>query len=375
MLKLPNMLLIGATGRNAGKTELACALIRKYVEQKIVALKVTAIDKSDGSCPRGGRGCGVCSSLDGRYCITEETEPPPGKDTARLLKSGAHKVFWLRVLRPHLLDGLEKLLEVVGPATAFVCESNSLRTVVEPGLFLMVKCRGSQPYKATAQAVREFADRTLTFDGQTFNPDAARIALSITPTGTTWLLREQATAILLAGGRSRRMQQDKALLPVGDRQLIKHICDLLAPHFDNILLSAAHTAKYSFLGIPTVADRVADIGPLMGIGSCLAASSHEYNFVIACDMPEPDMHLVHNMLDRAGDYDAVVPRGPTGLLEPLFAIYRKSLSVTALQLIDRGERRVRALFDLARVLYIDIPEHRAPRNLNTIDDYRGYLQR
>ena len=67
LIDLPNMLLVGAAGRNAGKTEFTCRLIEIFrQEHEIIAAKITAVDRTDGTCPRGGRGCGVCSSLTGR---------------------------------------------------------------------------------------------------------------------------------------------------------------------------------------------------------------------------------------------------------------------------------------------------------------------
>ena len=109
---LPNMLLIGASGRNAGKTEFSCRVISRFAAQGgIVAAKVTAIDKADGVCPRGGKGCGVCTSLEGIFDIREETHSAGSKDTSRLLSSGANKVFWMRVLKSHMKEGMAAFAE------------------------------------------------------------------------------------------------------------------------------------------------------------------------------------------------------------------------------------------------------------------------
>ena len=71
MIKLDKMLMIGSAGSNVGKTELACALLNTFGKNHdIVGIKVTTIKDKDGQCPRGGEGCGVCSSLDGNFCIT-----------------------------------------------------------------------------------------------------------------------------------------------------------------------------------------------------------------------------------------------------------------------------------------------------------------
>ena len=115
MIKLDKMLMIGSAGSNVGKTELACALLNKFGKNHdIVGIKVTTVKEKDGQCPRGGKGCGVCSSLEGNFCITEETSRSSGKDTSRLLAAGAGRVFWIRVLKEHLVEGMNALLDVIG---------------------------------------------------------------------------------------------------------------------------------------------------------------------------------------------------------------------------------------------------------------------
>lgn len=170
MMHVPRMLLLGSTGRNSGKTLFACQLIEALRGRvDVVGIKVTAIDRRDGSCPRGGEGCGVCSSLDGVYLVTEETQAGPEKDTQRLLAAGARRVYWLRVLKASLKEGLEALWRVVDDDALLVCESNTLRTAVEPGLFLMFQRQGNQEIKASAQAVRGYVDRLVQFDGEGFD--------------------------------------------------------------------------------------------------------------------------------------------------------------------------------------------------------------
>ena len=105
MIHLPGMLMVGACGRNVGKTELACALIRQASgDRPVLGIKVTTVDERRGTCPRGGRGCGVCASLEGAFCVTEERPGGPcGKDTVRMLSAGAERVFWLRVRSDRLV--------------------------------------------------------------------------------------------------------------------------------------------------------------------------------------------------------------------------------------------------------------------------------
>jgi hypothetical protein len=176
------MLLIGSSGRNAGKTRAATRIIRNNCEnEELFGLKVTAVTEKNGLCPRGGEGCGVCSSLEGEYSIVEEKNPQSQKDTALLLQAGATRVFWLRVMRNRLREGIEALLKDLPDNAAIVAESNSLRLVVQPGLFLMVVNSGARA-KPSAQEVLDFADLTIESDDQELDPIVDTIRL----TGEGW---------------------------------------------------------------------------------------------------------------------------------------------------------------------------------------------
>lgn len=188
MLYAPNMLLIGAAGRDAGKTAFVCEVIRRFRDVPVMGAKVTAVQERDGTCPRGGKGCGVCSSLETSFSLTEETEKRGAKDTQRLLAIGAQRVFWLRVLKQDLETGARALLDALGPDTPVICESNSLRHAVEPGVFLMIRHRESNTFKASAQGVWRHASGIIYSDGQRFDFDFDRIKL----VNRRWLLQPPA---------------------------------------------------------------------------------------------------------------------------------------------------------------------------------------
>ena len=176
MLRWPRMLLVGGAGRNSGKTRFSCALIRHFSRaRKVVGLKVTVIKERGGRCPRGNDSCGVCTSLDGDFEITREYGDPPGKDTSLMVEAGAHPVFWMRVMREHLEAGVEALRARVGHDALCICESNSLRHAVDPGLFVMVRARGSNRYKRSARQVLHLADWVVLSDGPLFEPSCEHI--------------------------------------------------------------------------------------------------------------------------------------------------------------------------------------------------------
>jgi hypothetical protein len=170
--KVPNMLLLGSAGRNSGKTLFACTLIRRFSSEfPFTGVKVTTIHEQRSSCPRGGKGCGVCTSLDSAWVITEECDTGRIKDTSRLLASGARKVFWLRVSVLHLEEGLRALLERLPRNGAVICESNSARLYIHPGLFFILRAKGSSEFKDSAREAAHLSDRLILFDPERMQTD------------------------------------------------------------------------------------------------------------------------------------------------------------------------------------------------------------
>ena len=366
--RLPGWLLIGSTGRNVGKTEFACAIIRKFRgAHPIVGVKVTAIVEGEPTCPRGGAGCGVCAALKGDFEISEETGELPGKDTARMLESGARRVFWVRCRRQRMHAAIAALLARLEPGVLVVAESNSLARAVEPDLFCMVTNGRASSVKPTAADVMPLAHRlVLSADGR-FDPDPRHIAV----VDGTWHLAE-ASAAILAGGKSSRMGQDKSLLPLNGVPLIRRIYEQLAHRFDEVLISTNEPEKYAFLPARAVRDLAPGQGPLMGIASAAAAAAHERVFVTACDIPVVDLNTVSRMLVLADDCDCVIPMSFVGH-EPLFAVYRKSAVPAMHDALDAGERRISAVFPRVRTRFYDLGYAPWYRNLNTREDVAAFL--
>jgi molybdopterin-guanine dinucleotide biosynthesis protein A len=184
-----------------------------------------------------------------------------------------------------------------------------------------------------------------------------------------WHIRPKAAAIILAGGKSSRMGQDKSLMPFHGRTLIERAVCQLSPLFDDVLIGADRQGRYSFLGIEVVPDEAPGQGPLMGILSCLSASSFDLNFVTSCDLPELNRNAILKMVLQSPGFDIVIPQFGDGRLEPLFAVYRKSVIHAARELLSQGKRRIVELLPMMRVKRVDLQNWDWYRNLNTMQDY------
>lgn len=164
-LNTPEMILIGSAGRNSGKTTLAIEIIRKLKNDfNIIGLKVTTVQERNGKCPRGGKGCGVCSNIKGNFEILEETNKTGSKDTSCLLEAGAEKVYWLKTFKSHIYEGINEFMKLVPKNTLIICESNSLRNVVNPGVFIMINNELNINMKKSASEVIQKADTIIDYD-------------------------------------------------------------------------------------------------------------------------------------------------------------------------------------------------------------------
>jgi molybdopterin-guanine dinucleotide biosynthesis protein A len=235
----------------------------------------------------------------------------------------------------------------------------------------MVTDKAEQKYKPSAAAVAYLADRVVLFDGQGFDIDGDDFSL----VDGRWMVRIPATAIILAGGRSRRTGRDKSMLPIEGKPIIKHIVERLGPWFSQVIVSSNEVEKYGFLGVEVVPDKIPGRGPLMGIASALAASANELNFVVACDIPEIDMAFVRMMISQARRFDAVVPvTGPTHY-EPVFAVYKKKVVEVMEQTLASGNNKIIEALGRCNVKYVDAGAAARFGNLNTMEDYREFVRR
>ena len=182
----------------------------------------------------------------------------------------------------------------------------------------------------------------------------------------------EAAAIVLAGGKSSRMGQDKSLMVFSGQPLVEHVVSQLLPLFQEVMVAADQPDKFGFLSCAIVPDEAPDQGPLMGIASCLSTSSHDLNFVTACDIPHMNLELIDTLIREAEGYGIAVPRSADGLLEPLFAVYRRSVIGPARALLAESRRGVRELFPLVKTRYVEMPGGWY-RNLNTLSDYLDAL--
>ncbi|MEW5819387.1 MAG: molybdenum cofactor guanylyltransferase [Cyanobacteriota bacterium] len=181
------------------------------------------------------------------------------------------------------------------------------------------------------------------------------------------------TAIILAGGKSSRMGETKALLKIGNKFIIETIVDSLKPLFSEIIISSNNKELYEFLNLKIVKDDINDQGPIMGIYSSLKVSNNNINFVVTSDIPLIKIECFVKMLEYTLEYDVVIPEN-NGQLEPMFAIYTKRSLPYIEKILQTDSRRIISILDICKYKIVPMDMQGWYKNLNTKHDYENIVK-
>ncbi len=136
---------------------------------------------------------------------------------------------------------------------------------------------------------------------------------------------ENATAFILAGGKSSRMGADKAFLELEGRTLLDRALELAGTVTKQVKVVGDKT-RFAPYGI-VVEDIYAERGPLGGIHAALMSSATDFNLMLAVDLPFIGSEFLAYLLSEALHSDAVVTVARTGGgFQPLCAVYRKEFA-------------------------------------------------
>ena len=206
------------------------------------------------------------------------------------------------------------------------------------------------------------------------------------------------TGVILAGGKSRRMGQNKALIQLGDDSLIGHVIRRMHRVTDELLLITNTPTEYAHLNVGMHGDIIPDTGALGGIYTGLTYASYDTVLCIACDSPFLEPKLLTYLVSVLGEYDAVMPytyssrqtpfcrntdiggTNPTHdgqiILQTLCAAYSKRCLPIIELMLQESELRVHALQERAYIKRVSPevwrefdPEGMSFFNINTPEDF------
>jgi molybdopterin-guanine dinucleotide biosynthesis protein A len=193
------------------------------------------------------------------------------------------------------------------------------------------------------------------------------------------------SAIILAGGFSSRFGQDKGVLSLANKPLIKHILDATSTLTDEKIIvvsskgQAENYAKIIGSHINILVDAEELHCPLIGALTGFKEAHGEYALLLPCDTPLISKDIISFLFELCIDRNAVIPRWPNGYIEPLQAVYcTKPAQEAAKTALGKGELNIRSMVDRLRgVRYVSTlvlqqldPELKTFFNINTPLDLR-----
>lgn len=188
------------------------------------------------------------------------------------------------------------------------------------------------------------------------------------------------TGVVLAGGKSSRMGQNKALMTLGGRRLIDRVVDVLRQVFSNLLLVTNSPEVYADLGLSMAQDVFPDKGSLGGLYSAIYHAPTPYSFVVACDMPYLQSTVLDYLLTQIAEYDVVIP-DIRGELQPLHAVYNKTCLPPIQRRLEANRLKIVGFLPEVHVRTVQAdelqsfdPDLRTFQNLNTWEEFSAAIQ-
>jgi molybdopterin-guanine dinucleotide biosynthesis protein A len=161
------------------------------------------------------------------------------------------------------------------------------------------------------------------------------------------------TAIILAGGESKRMGRDKAALPFNGETLLQGVIMSVQPLFAQMLVSVRELRADVLL--PQICDVQMGGGPLVGLISALEKVTTPWAFVVACDMPFIAPALITHLASLRENYQAVVPQ-VNGQAQPLAAFYARSALPPLQSSLASGNKSLIGALKTLDVRYVEAEE-------------------
>jgi len=192
------------------------------------------------------------------------------------------------------------------------------------------------------------------------------------------------TAIILSGGKSIRLGEDKAFLRINNLTIVERIYNLLQNIFPEVLIISNESNNYKFLTNKIFNDIYVGFGPLSGIHSGLFHSETENNFIISCDMPFVNHDAINFIISQNSNHDIIIPKSKNKF-HSLCGIYKKTCLANSENLLKSASSKINTqngktkvkLFDLINSVntnFLEISNEKFFNddlffNMNSIEDY------
>jgi len=180
---------------------------------------------------------------------------------------------------------------------------------------------------------------------------------------------ETVTGLILAGGRSSRMQGiDKGLIQLNQQPMIVHVIQRLAPQVDQIIINTnRHKEKYQHFGFPVIDDGNLEFnGPLAGILAGLHHIHSGYLQSASCDSPQLPLNLTQRLKNAIGNQHTIAVPFDGHRLQPTFSLIHHQLRNSLEDYLSQGNRKLQSWIQQQQTIEVDFSDQaQAFININT----------
>jgi molybdopterin-guanine dinucleotide biosynthesis protein A len=159
------------------------------------------------------------------------------------------------------------------------------------------------------------------------------------------------TGIILSGGKSVRMGENKAFIEIDGVPIVHRIYNLFKELFQEIIIVTNQKELFLNFDSGIYSDLLPNKGALGGLYTGIFFSKFEYSFCVACDMPFIKKPLVQYLMNHIQGDDVIVPRTEDGL-QPLHAIYSKNCLEPIKKIIEEGKYKILDFYSMVKVKII-----------------------
>jgi len=154
---------------------------------------------------------------------------------------------------------------------------------------------------------------------------------------------DDIACVVLVGGESRRMGEDKASLNLNGKAMVERVIEVVRPLFKLLYIGAHEDGSlYKASGLPVIVDTLAGRGPALGVCAALEEVSEEWVFIVSCDLPMLSAGVIKYLATLTEGFDAVVPL-IGGRAQTTCAFYSRACLVPLSERVAAGEKGGRSL--------------------------------
>jgi molybdopterin-guanine dinucleotide biosynthesis protein A len=341
MNKIPIVHIVGK--KRSGKTDLMVGLIGSLSAR---GYKVAAV----------------------RHSSHEHAVDKEGTDTSRYKQAGAKGTALVTASETNLFISADKWEEKVSVLEAAFCGADLV--LMEGGIkngeykIELVK-EGESLLCRDDEGLMAVVGYSSICEGITFFSTGDTEGISDLIEGS--FLVPIISAAVMAGGKSKRLGQNKALMQINGSKVVEGVLNTVSPFVQKVKIITNSPEEYDWLDIETAKDIRPGCGPLSGIHSAISLSSSEYVLVVSCDIPLVASKQIEQLVSSCRGHDITIFKHKN--FEPLCAVYRRSCIDALNELIDHNECRIIDLFPTLDVKVLRVDDAEIFRSINTKEDY------